>query len=392
MAQTSERAIGSWFRDAGRSCRRVTLTVTLSRYIARQFLYAIGSAWVALSLLVAMFDFLELLRRSASKPDATFEIVGEIAGLRVPYIMIQILPFAVLLGGLLCLWRLTRTSELIVARAAGVSAWEFLTVPTLCAFLMGAGTTAGLSPLSSAMLARAEALETTYIRSEGGPLALNGGQLWLRQSDRELNPKGVAMIHASGVALHGERLTTGPVSVFRLDDSDHLLSRVEASDGFLANKHWEFGNARTIQPDELPGPPKEMRLPTDLTVTRVQDSFASPDTLSVWVLPDFISLLERSGFSSVRHRLHFQSLLALPLLCATMTLVAAGFSMRPTRRGGIAKMIGGGVSVGFALFMISKVAEEFGQSGALPVPLAAWAPTASGLMLALALLLHTEDG
>jgi lipopolysaccharide export system permease protein len=293
---------------------------------------------------------------------------------------------------LLCFWRLTRTSELIVARAAGVSAWEFLTAPTLCALLIGTGTVAALSPLSSAMLARAEALETTYIQTGGGPLALNGGQLWLRQSDRELFPKGVAIIHANSVALHNGKLTTGAVSVFRLDDSDHLLARVEADDGLLAARHWEFGNARTIRPDQLPEPPREMRLPTDLTVTRVQDSFASPDTLSVWELPDFISLLDRSGFSSVRHRLHFHSLLALPLLCATMALVAAGFSMRPTRRGGVARMLGGGVAVGFALFVVSKVAEEFGQSGALPVVLAAWAPAAAGLMFAVAVLLHTEDG
>ncbi len=370
----------------------MTFTFTLSRYIARQFNSAVAAAWIALSGLVAMFDFLELLRRSASKPDATFGLVGLIAALRIPYIMIQILPFAVLLGGLLCFWRLTRSSELIVARAAGISAWEFLTVPTLCALLMGAGTTGGLSPLSSAMLAKAEALETAYIRTGGGPLALNGGQLWLRQSDRELNPRGVAIIHANAVALHDDQLTTGPVSVFRLDDSDHLLSRIEAASASLAARHWDLSNARTVRPDQLPEPPSEMRLPTDLTVTRVQDSFAPPDTLSVWVLPDFISLLERSGFSSVRHRLHFQSLLALPLLCATMALVAAGSSMRPTRRGGVVRMIGGGVSVGFALFVISKIAEEFGQSGALPVTLAAWAPAGSGLMLAVALLLHTEDG
>jgi lipopolysaccharide export system permease protein len=370
----------------------VTLTVTLSRYISRHFVTAVAAAWAALSLLVAMFDFIELLRRSAAKPDATFALVAEIACLRVPFIMMQILPFAVLLGGILSFWRLTRTSELIVARAAGVSAWEFLTLPTICALLMGAGATAGISPLSSAMLAKAEALETAYIRTGGGPLALNGGQLWLRQSDHELHQKGVAIIHANGVALHGDQLTTGPVSVFRLDDSDHLLTRIEATSAYLAAHHWEFSNARTIRPDQLPQPPQEMRLPTDLTVTRVQDSFASPDTLSVWVLPDFISLLDRSGFSSVRHRLHFHSLLALPLLCATMALVAAGFSMRPTRRGGVAKMIAGGVSVGFALFVISKVAEEFGQSGALPVALAAWAPAAAGLMFAVALLLHTEDG
>jgi lipopolysaccharide export system permease protein len=370
----------------------MTITYTLSSYISRQFTIAVTAAWAALSGLVAMFDFIELLRRSASKPDATFGLVAQIAALRIPFIMIQLLPFAVLLGGLLCFWRLTRTSELVVARAAGVSAWEFLTLPTLCAFLLGVGTTAALSPLSSAMLARAEALETTYIRTGGGPLALNGGQLWLRQSDRELYPKGIAIIHAYAVVLRGKQLSTGPVSVFRLDDSDHLLSRIEASSAALGVQSWTFENAMTIRPDQLPEPPRAIRLTTDLTVTRVQDSFASPDTLSVWVLPDFIRLLDRSGFSSVRHRLHFQALLALPLLSATMTLVAAGFSMRPTRRGGVAKMIGGGVSVGFALFVISKVAEEFGQSGALPVVLAAWAPAASGLMVALAMLLHTEDG
>ena len=75
-----------------------------------------------------------------------------------------------------------------------------------------------------------------------------------------------------------------------------------------------------------------------------------------------------------------------------MALVGAGFSMRPARRGGVARMIGGGVAAGFTLFMISKLAEEFGQSGALPVMLAAWAPAGAGLLMALALLLHMEDG
>ena len=66
--------------------------------------------------------------------------------------------------------------------------------------------------------------------------------------------------------------------------------------------------------------------------------------------------------------------------------------MRPARRGGVARMLGSGVAAGFVLFMISKMAEEFGQSGALPVMLAAWVPAAAGLMLAVALLLHMEDG
>ncbi len=369
----------------------MTLPITLSIYISREFTNSVIAMLLALSGLVGMFDFIELLRRSTSHPDATFALVSEMALLRQPYIAIQILPFAVLLGGILCFWRLTRSSELIVARAAGISAWEFLAAPTCCALLFGALATAVVSPVSSVMFARAEALDNTYLKAAGGPLALAGDQLWLRQSDHALTPQGVAIIHAHGVELHGKELVAHDVSVFRLDGRDRLLTRIEASQGTLGGGAWQLRNARNIRPEEMPEPPVSMSLPTDLTVSRVQESFASPDTLSFWELPDFIRLLDRSGFSSIRHRLHFQSLLSLPLLCGTMALVSAGFSMRPARRGGVAQMIGGGVSAGFALFVVSKVAEEFGQSGALPVVLAAWVPAASGLMLALALLLHTED-
>lgn len=383
------------------------LPLTLSLYISRQFLTASFGMLLALSGLVAMFDLIELLRRSASKAEATFGLVSQIAALRLPYVMIQILPFAVLLGGILAFWRLTRSSELIVARAAGISVWKFLAMPMICAMGMGAFAAGALSPLSSVMLARAESLDNTYLRTGGGPLALTGGQLWLRQSDHGLEgtgatparpadtpagPPGVMIIHAHGVRLHDRTLTTQNVSVFRIDAADRLLARIEAKAATLRQDVWQLDSARIILPDKLPDQPRTLMLPTDLTVARVQDSFASPDTLSLWALPGFIRLLDRSGFSSLRHRLHFHSLLALPLLSATMALVSAGFSMRPARRGGVARMIASGVAAGFLLFVISKVAQEFGQSGALPVALAAWAPAVAGMLLATALLLHTEDG
>ena len=94
----------------------MTPAVTLSLYISRLFAAAVTVMLLALTGLVSLFDFIELLRRSASRPDATFGLVSQIVALRLPYIAMQILPFAVLLGGILCFWRLTRSSELIVAR------------------------------------------------------------------------------------------------------------------------------------------------------------------------------------------------------------------------------------------------------------------------------------
>jgi len=371
----------------------MSVSITFSFYVARQFTAMVAAMIAALTGLVSLFDFIDLLRRVATKPNVPTSVVVEIAGLHIPFFIIDILPFGVLLGGIICFWRLTRSSELIVARAAGISAWQFLAGPLACAILIGGTATAALSPLSSMMYRQAEVLDQTYLSTGGGMLTLSGGSLWLRQVDRELDPHGVAILHARDIHMKDKKtLMVNNVSVFRLDDKDRLLIRVESPSGYLGNGEWVLEDASTILPDHLPLHVGRITLPTDLTLPHVEESFASPDTLSVWALPGFIHLLDRSGFSSLRHRLHFQTLLALPILAGTMALVSAGFSMRPTRRGGVARMIGSGVAAGFALFSISKIAEQFGQSGALPTVMAAWAPTCAGLCLALSLLLHLEDG
>ncbi|WP_424814132.1 LPS export ABC transporter permease LptG [Roseococcus sp. YIM B11640] len=369
---------------------------TLTLYVGRRFLTATFAMLVALTLLVSMFDFIELLRRAATRPDATFALVASIAGLRMPFVGMQILPFAILLGGIVAFWRLTRSSELIVARAAGISAWGFLSGPVVVALLFGATAVMAISPLSSAMLARAERLDASYLRAGGGVTALAGGRLWLRQADREFDAGGTAILSGRPERLLGTdrhaQFSLTDVTVWRLSSRDRSLGRIEAPKGELMPGRWVLEDAVVFGADRQPRPAQTLEIPTDLTPDRIEDSFASPDTLSFWALPGFIAVLEHAGFSALRHRLQFQSLLSMPALAMTMALLAAGFSMRNSRRGGVAQTIAAGVSAGFGLFVLDRITGEFGEAGTLPVWLAAWAPTAAGLLLAIALLLHLEDG
>jgi lipopolysaccharide export system permease protein len=378
----------------------MTVAATLTRYIAARFAMSVLAMLAGLTLLVSLFDFIELLRRAATRPDAGFLLVAEIAGLRLPFVMLQLLPFAVLIGGITAFWRLTRSSELIVARAAGISAWGFLVGPVIVALLAGGVGTLAVSPLSSAMLARAERLDYAYLRASAGLTALAGGRLWLRQADRGLDRAGVAILTGRPAARAGADRAGGPgtllleeVSIWRLAEDDRPLARIEAPQARLLPGRWTIEHAIVFEGDRgQAAAPQTLALPTDLTADRIETSFASPDTLSIFALPGFIAVLEQAGFSAVRHRLHFQALLALPLLTAAMALLAASFSMRSTRSGGAARMIGFGVAAGFLLFVLDKITGEFGEAGTLPVALAAWAPTIAGLLIALSLLLHLEDG
>ena len=135
-----------------------------------------------------------------------------------------------------------------------------------------------------------------------------------------------------------------------------------------------------------------MRLPTTLTTSKIEESLASPDSMSFWELPGFIRLLESSGFSAQRHRLHFNVLLARPFLFCAMVLVAATFSLRMQRRGGAVLLLVSGVAAGFLLYFVSDIVFALGLSAKIPVLLAAWTPAGVSMIFGASMLLHLEDG
>ena len=63
-----------------------------------------------------------------------------------------------------------------------------------------------------------------------------------------------------------------------------------------------------------------------------------------WQLPYFIDMAERAGLTASGYRLQYQKLLARPFMLAAMVLLAAAFSLRFFRMGGVQKMVLGGVA------------------------------------------------
>ena len=104
------------------------------------------------------------------------------------------------------------------------------------------------------------------------------------------------------------------------------------------------------------------RLGTNLTLEQVRESFATPETVPFWQLPSYIEMADRAGLSAAGYRLQYQQLLARPFLLAAMVLLAASVSLRFFRFGGVQKMVLGGISAGFLLFVLSKFTEDMSKS------------------------------
>jgi lipopolysaccharide export system permease protein len=133
-------------------------------------------------------------------------------------------------------------------------------------------------------------------------------------------------------------------------------------------------------------------LTTNLTPEQVRETFSTPETVPFWQLPYFITMAERAGLTAAGYRLQYQKLLARPFMLAAMVLLAAAFSLRFFRFGGVQKMVLGGIASGFLLYVMSKVADDLSKAEVLPPTVAAWMPAIVGAMIGLLALLYLEDG
>lgn len=359
---------------------------TFSAYVSRQFLLWSGGMFLTLVALIALFDMMELLRRSASEENVSLIQVVAMTLFKLPHMAMKAMPFAMLFGGMMAFWRLNRHHELVVARASGMSAWELLTPAIALAIAIGIVKVTLFSPLASAMLLRFERMETTLIEGKPNFASVSGGGLWLRQSTQE----GHYILHARGIRT--EEMALNDVIVFNFEGTDRFIGRIDAAAAVLDNGAWRLHNARlTTAVGGLETRPS-VHVPTDLTRENIQDSFAKPETLSFWALPGFIEVLENAGFSGLRHRLYWYSQLADPLLLSAMVMLAAVFTLRPLRRGGGLTVLGLGVGTGFLVYFASDVVYALGLSARVPLMLSAWSPAVVGCLTGAALLFHLEDG
>jgi lipopolysaccharide export system permease protein len=363
----------------------VKLSKTYSWYLGRQYLMWFGCTLLLLLVIIALFDFIELLRRTAAA-EAPLTTVASMSLYKLPHMAEKAAPFAALFGAMYAFWRFNRHNEVVVARSSGVSVWQFLFPVLVAAAGIGAIKIMVFNPVATAALLRYEQLEAKYIRGKSSLAAVADKGFWLRQ----VTDTGHYVLHAREVSA--THMLLRDVMVLLMRDTDTFVGRIDAPVAMLERGYWTLHDARLSTPDAPPRPLLSHRIETDITAENIQDSFAPPETVSFWALPAFIGVLERAGFSALRHRLHWYAQTADPILLCAMVLLAATFSLRPIRRGGTAVRMVGGVITGFVLYFLSDVVSALGVSARIPVALAAWSPATISCLLGTAMLLHLEDG
>ncbi len=366
--------------------------MTLHLYFARKFLKSFLLVFFALLAILTLTALVEQTRRFGGADDAGFGTLLALAILSVPERIYKVLPLVMILATIGMVLGLARSSELVVARAAGRPALGSLMAPILLAILIGALAVGAMNPIVAATQRQHEA-QATRLSGISSTASVTANGFWLRQVSRD----GQTVIRADTSSLDGTSLFG--VTFLGYAHDGNPTYRVEAERAMLVPGAWQVSGAKQWRFDaDGPIPEvesvemQEMTLASDLTRDRILESLGTPRIVPIWDLPASIARLEAAGFSTRSHRMFFHMELALPLLLTAMVLVGASFTMRHARMGRTGVMVMMALGFGFLFYFIRNFVAVLGENGQIPVVMAAWLPPVAILLMPLALLLHLEDG
>ncbi len=362
------------------------MTNTLGRYFAGRFVVAALGVFAAIFVLLVLVDYIEMVRKTSGLVSASAVTVAQTSLFRVPQLLEKMMPFCILIGAMTCYLALSRRLELVVARAAGVSAWQFVSPALASAIILGVLATAAYNPMSANLRELSKRMEGELFGSAPGGGVQDAAGFWINQ----VNSDGQAIINAARSEQQGVRLTG--LTVFRFDNDFQFKERIEAREATLEEGRWVFRSARRYSLDSPPVNQDSFFLTTTLTPAQVRNSFSTPETVSFWQLPGYIRSSESSGFATAGYRLQYHKLIAQPFLLAAMVMLAAAVSLRFFRFGGVQKMVLSGVGAGFLLYVLSKVTEDLSKAELMHPIASAWLPVCVGGLTGFLALLYQEDG
>ncbi len=343
----------------------------LDRYVSRQYLRIAALSFAALLTLYYIGALVDLAEK-VFKGQAGTGMVLRYLWYSTPEFVSFVIPIATLVAVLGTIGALTRSGELMVMRASGVSLYR-AAVPLLLFATLWSGV---LFLLEDRVLGASKKVAGTLKDTIRGrlPHTADAGTLpWMiGEGGRIYN-----YLHFETASRqNGNRPAVHALSVFETATQPYRLTRhtfAERVDlrpnGWLASRGWTQRFAGTgVARDDFAG--------TLLSLPPVDDfrrASVDASAMTYVELRDYVRRLGASGFNVAEQAVDLQHKIAFPAVTIVMTLLAIPFGVTTGKKGamygiGLATVLAG------AYFLVLTLSLAVGAAGVLPPALAAWAP------------------
>jgi len=357
----------------------------IHKYLAKQFLKSFFGVLLFIILLIYAAETIEFLRRIGSHKTVSFWNILYISFLKLPQTVQILLPFIFLFAGMLTFSNLTKYKELMVMRAAGMSAFRIILPAAILSFFLGFIYVLFLNPVFTEMSQKYKTYKDSLSDKKKDILDISGSGVWIRDGGNDDQSYFIYVSSMDEAARQFEDVT-----FYRYKDARYI-DRIDAKIAILNRGDWLIQNPKIIPIDSKPYELDVLHLVSTIQFESISDYLVEPEMLSFWQLSEYIDQLKKHHFKSDRYEIYYHSLLSKPFLFLGMILFAGIFSFQRSRLGQKTSMLIGGITCGLGLFFFNNIMLVLGLNESVPLFIAAWGSTYFILALSFFILSKIEE-
>jgi lipopolysaccharide export system permease protein len=350
----------------------------LFQYLLRQHLRVLGLCLGGLACIYLVLEFVDKIRKFVGHGPELRHVMWYFV-LKLPSILFQIAPLAVLMASVLTMAILARHNEITAMRSHGVSLYRvtlpFLIVAQIVSVIMLWANDAVIPRANQ----RAELVRERQIERQSPRAIFQGNEIWVRLGNQTIMRGDLA--DESALKLYG-------ISLYRLATDFRVLEVLHAKE--LVHEHGQWilhsGVSRTFEDDDraISHPFERLAIninqkPEDFRrMIRVLEQRGivaqSSEALSLRDLSAYVERLREDGYNPAPYATDLFGRTAFPFVCVIMAIIGSSMSLMDmgARGVGVVRGVGYTLIIAFLYWATHSVALAFGRSGVVPPLLAGW--------------------
>ncbi len=337
----------------------------LTRHLATEFSQNFFLALGAFSAIYLIVEFVERINAFLVNK-ASLPMMGAYFLYKVPSILFQVSPPAILLSSIVTLGIMSRHNEIMAMKAGGISLLRIAS-PILGVVLLLYFALLGLSEfVVPAANENARIVRTLIIDKKKPQAEFKQSQIWIHSHQAIYNIQ----------LYHPEKMTLEGITIYRFDPNFRLTERIDARSAQWKENRWVFSDVSiTLFPSEdfpvrtqysaltIPSP----ETPKDFQVVEKQ-----PEEMNYRQLRDYVAKIERDGYDASKYRTVMHAIFSFPFVGVIMAFFGIPLGLRREKGAGLALGIGLSIVISFLCWVVFSFGLSLGKAGTLPPFMAAW--------------------
>ena len=342
-------------------------TSVLNKYLANEFTKIVITTifvFFCLGFIMNLFEEINFFKDI----DIGIYIPLLLTSMKVPALLHNMLPFIVLISGIVFFLRIKKSDEITAIKVSGMSNLSVILIPSFISIILGIIFISLINPITSVSLKKYEAIKGNYERDKDYLAAITKNGIWIKEKDNNKNN----IIRAN--SLKDENLVN--LSIYQFDKDNNFIKRIESEHAEISNQDWKLKNVNILDENGkfLSKNIPEITYRSIYDLEKIKSLYSNIDTVSFWKIGSEIKLLEERGYSTKQMETKFHRSLAFPFFLLSMVFLSGVFTLGMNFKENNIVYIFITIITCILVYFFNDFSAALGETEKLTVEIAVWMP------------------